>query len=583
MYLPTTRQEMEALGWPQLDIILVTGDAYIDSPFIGVSVIGKLLYSHGFKVGIIAQPDLHSDQDITRLGAPLLFWGVTGGSIDSMVANRTAAGRRRKTDDYTPGGRNDRRPDRAVIAYANLIRQYCKQTAPLVLGGIEASLRRVAHYDYWDNRVRRSILFDAKADYLLYGMADRAVVELAQALATEQSPTSIRGLCYAAATPPDEALHLPTYQVSAINKEAFASMFRLFYDNNDPVTARVLVQQQDSRFLVHNPPQPPLTTVELDAVHALDFERDLHPYHRPAGKVIALDTIRFALTTHRGCYGECNFCAIAVHQGRSIQNRSLDSIVAEAQVLAAHPAFKGTISDVGGPTANMYGFDCARKATKGACPDKRCLFPVICPSLKIDHGPQITLLQRLRAIKNIKKIAVASGIRYDMILADKKNGLTYLREVIRHHVSGQMKIAPEHCNPEVLAAMGKPGTESLLQFRQLFNKLTREEGLEQFLTYYMIAAHPGCTLTAMEELRTFASRKLSLLPRQVQLFTPAPSTWSTLMYWTETNPFTHTPCFVEKKPEGRERQKAALIGPASRAGKPPVAAGRSPKGKKGSR
>jgi len=582
MFLPTTRQEMAKLGWTQLDVILVTGDAYIDSPFIGVSVIGKLLLSQGFKVGIIAQPELHAGDDIGRLGEPLLFWGVTGGSIDSMVANRTASGRRRKTDDYTPGGCNDRRPDRAVIAYANLIRQYFKQTAPLVLGGIEASLRRIAHYDYWDNKVRRSILFDAKADYLLYGMADLAVVELARTLAAGQPPTAIRGLCYATATPPPEGLHLPTYQVVAVNKEAFASMFRTFYENNDPVTARTLVQQQDSRFLVHNPPPPPLSTAQLDAVHALDFERDLHPYHRQSGTVTALDTIRFALVTHRGCYGECNFCAIAVHQGRSIQNRSVDSIVAEAKILAAHPAFKGTIADVGGPTANMYGFDCARKATHGACRDKRCLFPTICKSLKIDHGVQVTLLKRLREIAGIKKIAVASGIRYDMILADRKNGLAYLREVIRHHVSGQMKIAPEHCNPEVLAAMGKPGPEPLLRFRQLFNELTQKEGLEQFLTYYMIAAHPGCTLVAMEELRTFASRELHLLPRQVQLFTPAPSTWSTLMYWTETNPFTQSPCFVEKKPEGRERQKAALIGPSPRAGKPPVSVPPR-KGKKGPR
>jgi uncharacterized radical SAM protein YgiQ len=277
--------------------------------------------------------------------------------------------------------------------------------------------------------------------------------------------------------------------------------------------------------------------------------------------VTALDTIRFALTTHRGCYGECNFCAIAVHQGRTIQNRSVDSLVSEAKLLAAHPAFKGTIADVGGPTANMYGFDCTRKASKGTCRDKRCLFPKICPNLKIDHGPLLALLQRLRQVKNIKKIAVASGIRYDMILADKKNGLAYLREVIRHHVSGQMKIAPEHSNAAVLAAMGKPGTDILLQFRQLFNRLTQEEGLQQFLTYYLIAAHPGCTLEAMEELRTFARKELHLLPRQMQLFTPTPSTWSTLMYWTETNPFTHTPCFVEKRVAERERQRAVFTTP----------------------
>ncbi len=562
MFLPTTRQEMETLGWPQLDVILVTGDAYIDSPYIGVAVIGKLLLQHGFRVGIIAQPDLQSASDIARLGEPKLFWGITGGCIDSMVANRTASNRRRKSDDYTPGGLNNRRPDRAVIAYANLIRQHFKQTVPLVLGGIEASLRRIAHYDYWDNKVRRSLLFDAKADYLLYGMAERAIVELAESLAAGQSPTAIRGLCYAAATPPVDALPLPPYQEVTASRKTFTSMFRTFYANNDPATAAILIQQQDSRYLVHNPPQPPLSTEELDAIHALNFERDLHPFYRQDGKVTALDTIRFALTTHRGCYGECNFCAIAVHQGRTIQNRSMESILAEARILAAHPAFKGTIADVGGPTANMYGFDCARKRPKGACADRRCLFPTICPKLKIDHGPLITLLQRLRSIKNIKKIAVASGIRYDMILADKKNGLSYLRELIRHHVSGQMKVAPEHCNHAVLEAMGKPGTETLLTFRRLFNRLTKEEGLNQFLTYYLIAAHPGCTLEAMEELRSFAQKELHLLPRQVQLFTPTPCTWSTLMYWTGTNPFSNTPCFVEKNAHKREQQKAALVGHA---------------------
>ncbi|WP_319588058.1 YgiQ family radical SAM protein [uncultured Desulfobulbus sp.] len=564
MFLPATQEEMAQLGWDALDVILVTGDAYIDSPFIGVAVIGKILAQHGFRVGIIAQPDLLSERDITRLGEPALFWGITGGSIDSMVANRTASNRKRKTDDYTPGGLNTRRPDRAVIAYANLIRQHFKGTVPLVLGGIEASLRRIAHYDAWDNRIRRSILFDAKADYLLYGMADRSVVQLAQALTAGQSPLSIRGLCYAAAAPPEGALMLPTYQTTAANKKAFISMFRTFYDNNDPVSAQTLVQQQDSRFLVHNPPQPPLSTEELDAIHSLEFERDLHPRDRQAGRVAALDTIRFALTTHRGCYGECHFCAIAVHQGRTIQNRSVDSIVREAKVLAAHPAFKGTIADVGGPTANMYGFECTKKLTKGACRDKRCLFPSVCPSLKVDHGPLMALLQRLRAINTIKKIVVASGLRYDMILADRKNGLNYLREVVRHHVSGQMKIAPEHSNAGVLAAMGKPSADGLVQFRQLFNRLTKEEGLEQFLTYYLIAAHPGCTQAAMEELRSFCQKELHLLPRQVQLFTPTPCTWSTLMYWTETDPFTNTPCFVEKSEAGRERQKAAIVGDAGR-------------------
>jgi uncharacterized radical SAM protein YgiQ len=575
MFLPATREEITALGWDRLDVILVSGDAYIDSPFIGVAVIGKVLAHHGFRVGIIAQPDPRSADDITRLGEPRLFWGVTGGSIDSMVANRTASGKRRNSDDYTPGGRNTRRPDRAVIAYANLIRQHWKNTAPLVLGGIEASLRRIAHYDAWDNRVRRSILFDAKADYLLYGMAERAVVELAQALAAGRPPLAIRGLCYAAPEAPPGALILPPYQQAAADKAAFTRMFRLFYDNNDPITARPLAQLQDSRFLVHNPPQPPLTTAELDAIHDLDFERDLHPFDARLGRVTALDTIRFALTTHRGCYGECNFCAIAVHQGRTVQGRSPESIVREAERLAAHPAFKGVIADVGGPTANMYGFECAKKLAKGACADKRCLFPTICPSLCIDHGPLIELMQRLRAIPAIRKISVASGLRYDMILADRKHGRDYLRQLVRHHVSGQLKIAPEHSSEAVLAAMGKPGVEPLLRFRELFNELSRQEGLAQFLTYYLIAGHPGCDQAAMEELRAFCRRELHILPRQVQLFSPSPCTWSTLMYWTETDPFTGRACCVDKSEAGRERQKQTITGATGE--KPP---GRSDAGKK---
>jgi uncharacterized radical SAM protein YgiQ len=577
MFLPCTREEMARLGWEALDVILVTGDAYIDSPFVGVAVIGKLLARHGFKVGIIAQPDLQSSRDISRLGEPALFWGITGGSIDSMVANRTASGRRRKTDDYTPGGANTRRPDRAVVAYANLIRQHFKHTVPLVLGGIEASLRRIAHYDVWDNRVRRSILFDAKADYLLYGMAERSVVELARALAESLSPLTIRGLCYAASEPPAEALYLPSHEEAAADKQAFIRMFRTFYDNNDPLTAQILAQRQDSRYLVHNPPQPPLSSKELDAIHSLEFERDTHPLDCQGGPVRALETIRFALATHRGCYGECHFCAIAVHQGRTVQSRSADSIVQEARAIAALPDFKGVIADVGGPTANMYGFECDRKLKKGACPDKRCLYPKVCPGLKVNHGPLISLLQRLRAIPGIKKIAVASGVRYDMVLADRAHGLAYLREVVRHHVSGQMKIAPEHSDPNVLAAMGKPGPGDLLAFRRLFNRLTKEEGLNQFLTYYLIAAHPGCTQAAMEELRAFCQRELHLLPRQVQLFTPTPCTWSTLMYWTETDPFTSAPCFVEKNEAGRERQKAVIVGTAERRPPPPARNGHSPR------
>ena len=569
MFLPATKKELRSLGWDRPDIILISGDAYIDSPFIGTAVIGRVLADAGFRVGIIAQPDVH-ENDICRLGEPKLFWGVSGGSVDSMVANRTASGKRRKQDDYTPGGENTRRPDRAVLVYANLIRSQFKNTCPIVLGGIEASLRRIAHYDYWGNTVRRSVLLDAKADFLLYGMAERAVLELASCLRNGNDPRRIRGLCYAAPEPPADCLKLPAYEeVKGDNrqaKKAFTRMFRRFYENNDPVTARRLAQLHGSRWLIQNPPQPHLSTEELDHIHSLDYQLDLHPFHQQQGEVRALETIRFSLTSHRGCYGECNFCAIAVHQGRTIVQRSRTSLVAEARSLTAHPAFKGRIHDAGGPTANMYGIECRKKLNKGCCPDKRCLFPRKCKALLVDHGEQLRLLEDLRRLKGVKQVVVSSGIRYDLILADKKNGLNYLRQVVRHHVSGQMKVAPEHCRDTVLACMGKPGQESLLRFRDLFNRMTAQEGLTQFLTYYIIAAHPGCRQQDMQALKHFAQKELKVLPRQVQIFTPTPSTWSTLMYWTCEDPFTGQPCFVEKDNRARERQKAVLTGSERRSG-----------------
>ncbi len=561
MFLPTTKGEMRSLGWERPEIILVTGDSYIDSPFVGVAVIGKVLLNAGFRVGIIAQPNTDTDEDIQRLGAPTLFWGISGGCVDSMVANYTASGRRRKRDDYTPGGRNDRRPDRAVIVYSNLIRRAFKHPAPIVLGGIEASLRRIAHYDAWSNKVRRSILFDARGDYLLYGMAERSVVELARALKNGKSPESIRGLCYISKEIPADCLRLPDYETAAADKSAFTEMFKIFYQNNDPVSARPLAQKQDTRFLVQNPPAPYLTMEELDAVYNLKYERALHPHYAKRGKVKALETIRFAITTHRGCYGECSFCAIAVHQGRRVRWRSAASILAEAREIARHPDFKGIIQDVGGPTANMYGLECVRKKASGPCKNKQCVFPEVCDELKLDHGPQIALLRALRNIPGVKKVVVASGIRHDLVLADRKRGQAYLREILQHHVSGQMKIAPEHTEPHILKLMRKPGARVLLAFARLFYRLTRALGKKQFLTYYLIAAHPGCAPRDMENLRTFFLKNLHILPKQIQIFTPTPSTWSTLMYWTEKDPFTGQSLFVEKSAAGKQRQKALFLRP----------------------
>ncbi len=558
MFLPTTPQELDTLGWDALDVILVTGDSYLDSPFIGVAVIGKLLVQAGYRVGVIAQPDVQSARDIARLGEPRLFWGVTGGAVDSMVANYTAVKKRKHDDDMTPGGRNDRRPDRATIVYSNLIRRYFKDTAPLVLGGVEASLRRVAHYDYWSDKIRRSILFDAKADYLLYGMADRSVVELAHALATGSYAEGIRGLCTIAAGPKAGYLQLPSYQEVLSDKRAFIEMFHQFYLNSDPLVARGLCQQQDTRWLIHNPPALYLTQDELDAVHALDYERAQHPFYEQQGPVKALETIRFSIATHRGCYGECNFCSIAVHQGRTVQWRSQESILQEAERLTQRPDFKGYILDVGGPTANMYGFECAKKLKSGACPDRRCLYPDRCPSLKPDHSRQIELLKALRRVPGVKKVFVGSGIRYDLLLDDKKHGDAYLREVVRHHVSGQLKVAPEHTERRVLERMGKPGTEDLARFKEKFDRLSAEAGQQQYLTYYLIAAHPGCTETDMRRMRDFISRELEINPEQVQIFTPTPSTYASLMYYTEIDPFSGESLFVEKDLGRKRRQKDIL-------------------------
>lgn len=561
-FLPATPEDMVLRGWANLDVILITGDACIDAPSMGIAIIGRVLEAAGFRVGIIAQPDPEKAEDFTRLGQPRLFWGVSAGSVDSMVANYTASRKRRQSDDYTPGGINNRRPDRACIVYANRIRRYGKgeEKKPILLGGIEASLRRVSHYDFWDNKIRRSILFDAKADYLLYGMAESSVLAFAHALAENKDPSAIRGLCHIGKDIPEGYLELPSFEETSMDKNAFLSMFASFYANNDPLTAKGLAQAHGDRFLIQNPPFPYTETPELDALHALPFTRELHPEDAKKGPVRALETIRHSITSHYGCYGECNFCAIAVHQGRTVRSRSENSLLEEAKNLIRRRDFKGILPDVGGPTANMYGFECRKKLNKGPCTDRRCLFPEVCPALKPDHGPQRRLLKKIRSLEGVRKVFVASGVRHDLLLADQKEGPAYLKELVAHHVSGQMKLAPEHISPSVLKHMGKPGPESLLRFRDLFFSLTREAGKAQFLTYYFIAAHPGCTQTDMKELAAFSEKMLKIHPEQVQIFTPTPSTWSAAMYWTERDPVTGAPLFVEKEEAGKKRQKDVLTG-----------------------
>lgn len=566
MFLPTTQEEFTRLGWDKADIILISGDTYIDSPFTGIAVIGKILVKHGFRVGIIAQPDINSDVDIKRLGEPELFWGISAGAVDSMVANYTASKKWRKSDDYTPGGINNRRPDRAVIAYTNLVKKYFKKTRPIVLGGIEASLRRICHYDFWSNKIRRSILFDAKADYLVYGMAENTIVQLAKTLQQSGNSQSeiynlqdkiskIRGLSYISNVKPYNYIEIPGFNEVSRDKTKFVDSFHIFYNNNDPLTAQGLVQQQDSRFLIQNPPCFYPDTDEMDRLCSLEFERDVHPFYKPGGKVRALDTIKFSISTHRGCYGECSFCAIAVHEGRTVRWRSEASILNEVHSMINHPEFKGIISDAGGPTANMYGYECRKKLKTGACRDKRCLFPSVCKNLQPDHSKLTRLLQKISKIKGVKKIFTSSGIRYDLIFQDKNHGEAYFKQIVSHHVSGQMKVAPEHSKKKILDIMGKPGTDLLCRFKKKFDFLSKKLQKKQFLTYYFIAAHPGCTMGDMEELKKFTREKLKLKPEQVQIFTPTPSTYSTLMYYTGSDPFTGKKIFVEKNIKIKEKQK----------------------------
>jgi len=555
MFLPTTKEELNKLGCKKLDVIIISGDTYIDSSYSGAAVIGKVLLDAGYKVGIIAQPDFKSDKDIKRLGEPELFWGVTSGCVDSMVANFTASKKRRRQDDFTPGGTNNKRPERAVIIYSNLIRQYFKNTKPIVLGGIEASLRRIAHYDYWEDKIRRSILFDAKADILVYGMGEKATLEIAQQLKDGKPFDDIRGICYISKSTKEGYINLPSFHQVVEDKKKFTEMFHTFYRNNDTVTAKGLCQQHGDRYLIQNPPAHNLTQKEIDKIYNLDYERSVHPFYKKDGKVRAMDTIQFSLTTHRGCYGECNFCAISVHQGTAITSRSEESIIREAENIVHDPEFKGYIQDVGGPTANMYSTNCDKMLIHGKCVKKDCIFPTTCKNLNNNHRPQIELLRKLRKIEGVKKMFVASGIRYDMIIDDKEFGDEYLHELIEHHVSGQLKIAPEHTEDKVLGLMRKQGTRYLTEFKKRFDRINAKKKKEQFLTYYLIAAHPGCDIEDEIRMKQFVSKELRTNPEQVQIFTPTPSTYSTLMYYTEMNPWTGEKLFVEKNIGGKEKQK----------------------------
>ncbi|MGD8701412.1 MAG: YgiQ family radical SAM protein [Desulfosarcina sp.] len=558
-FLPVSRADMQRRGWDQLDVILITGDAYVDHPAYGVALIGRMLESHGYRVGVIAQPDWRSDEDFKRLGRPRLFFGLTSGNVDSMVANYTANKRARKKDDYSPGGRTGLRPDRALVVYANRVRQAFKKVV-VVVGGIEASMRRLAHYDYWDNRVRRSILFDARADILVYGMGEGQVVEIARRLAAGDAAGSLDHIPGTAVIRKDPAflddyVIISAYETVSTDPAAFNQAFRDYYRQQNPLRARPVVQAHGDRYAVVYPPPMPLATADLDAIYELDYQRHWHPDYAPAGGVPGLETVRHSLVTHRGCSGECNFCSLYFHQGRMVQSRSPDSIVGEAQRLARDPGFRGTLTDLGGPTANLYGADCPRWSKKGFCANKRCMAPQTCPSLDPGFRKSLSLYRRIRQLPGVKHAFIGSGFRHDLF-GDAQTD-AYLEALCRFHISGRMKVAPEHVSVSVLDAMGKPHIDTYEAFIAQFKRVGKRLPSRCFLVNYFISAHPGATLRHALDLALYLMRR-GMHPEQVQDFIPLPMTLSGAMYHTETDPFSGNSISVAKTFRERKMQRALI-------------------------
>ncbi len=557
--MPMTREELNARGIDVPDFVYVIGDAYVDHPSFGAAIISRVLEAKGFSVAIVSQPDWRSDQDFTRFGRPRLGFLVTSGNIDSMVAHYTAAKRKRSEDAYSPGGKAGKRPDRAVLVYCQKIRQLYGDI-PLIIGGLEASLRRFAHYDYWDDRVRPSILEESGADLLLFGMGEHSILEVARGL-RDGIPvgelTEIRGSCYMTAPEhtPFGAAECPSYAQVCESKKAYAKACRIQYDQQDEVYGKRVIQRHGSRMLVQNPPALSLTTEELDWVYSLPYTRTYHPSYEAQGGVPGIAEVQFSITHNRGCFGFCNFCSIALHQGRRITVRSEESVIREAERIVRMPNFKGYIHDVGGPTANFRHPSCEKQLTAGLCKGKKCLAPTPCKGLHADHREYLHMLRRLRKIKGVKRVFIRSGIRYDYLMADPDD--TFLRELIRYHVSGQLKVAPEHCAAAVLDKMGKPHIEAYLAFQKKFYEITKGMGKEQYLVPYLMSSHPGSTLQAAVELAVFLKQQ-HIHPEQVQDFYPTPGTLSTCMFYTELDPYTMEPVYVPKTPEEKAMQRALL-------------------------
>lgn len=558
-FLPITMKEVTARGWDELDFVFITGDAYVDHPSFGTAILTRLLEAEGYRVGVIAQPNFKNTQDIARLGRPRLGFFINAGNIDSMVAHYTAAKRKRSDDAYSPGNRAGLRPDRAVTVYTRLVREQFSDI-PIIIGGLEASLRRFAHYDYWADTVMPSVLTDSGADILSFGMGENSIRQIAAALAAGRPVgeiTEVLGTCYQ--TRNIEGLNgimLPSFEKVAASKEAYANACRVEYEEQDAVRGKRLIQQQsEGLYLVQNPPMPPLTTAELDAVYELPYERTYHPSYEKMGGVPAIEEVAFSLTHNRGCFGACNFCSIAFHQGRQISVRSKESVLAEAELLTRQPNFKGYIHDVGGPTANFRRPSCDKQEKAGLCKGKKCLAPTRCPALKVDHSEYRELLRQLREIPKIKSIFIRSGIRYDYLIADPDE--RFFKDLVRYHVSGQLKVAPEHCSAAVLDRMGKPHIGEYLKFQKRFYELTKGMNKEQYLVPYLMSSHPGSTLSDAVELAVFL-KKQGIHPRQVQDFYPTPGTISTCMFHTGLDPLTMKPVFVAKTAEEKQLQRALL-------------------------
>lgn len=559
-YLPICREDMEKRGWDQCDFVYVTGDAYVDHPSFGHAIISRVLESHGYRVGIIPQPDWKNPESIQILGEPRLAFLISAGNMDSMVNHYSVSKKRRAKDSYTPGGEMGKRPDYATVVYGNLIRSVYKKT-PIVIGGIEASLRRLAHYDYWSGRLKRSILLDSQADLISYGMGERSIVEIADALNSGidvKDITFIDGTVYKAENLDSvyDELRLPSYQSMKEDKREYAKSFYTQYCNTDPFVGKCLVEPyKDNLFVIQNPASKPLTQEEMDDVYALPYMRSYHPSYEATGGVPAISEVKFSLISNRGCFGGCNFCALTFHQGRIVQTRSHDSIVDEAKLLTEEPDFKGYIHDVGGPTANFRFPACEKQMTAGVCPERQCLFPKPCRNLRADHKDYIALLRRLRDIPKVKKVFIRSGIRFDYLLADPSR--EFLKELCQYHVSGQLKVAPEHVADNVLKRMGKPESSVYRQFMKEYKDMNERLGLKQYLVPYLMSSHPGSTLTEAVELAEYL-RDLGYMPEQVQDFYPTPSTISTCMYYTGLDPKTLTPVYVPTNPHEKAMQRALI-------------------------